>query len=65
MKMDGFPPDDEYTEKVRRQAKKEVFDDIDKMLFNKHYHKEVYIRFEINGADLEELKKRHLEGDSK
>ena len=43
-------------------TKKEVFNDIENILFNKHYYKEVYVRYKISGADLEDLKKRHLKG---
>lgn len=41
-------------------ARKEVFDDIETMLFDKHLHKNIYIRYKISGAELAKLKKKLL-----
>lgn len=47
-------------DKERLKSKKEVFDDIDKILFDKHIYKDVYVRHKISGAELEGLKQKHL-----
>lgn len=50
---------DSVKEQIHR-AKKEVFDDIDRLLFDKHLHKKLYIRWKISAPEYDELKKRHL-----
>ena len=42
------------------KAKQEVFNDIEKIMFNKHYHKGVYIRYMISDIQFQDVKAKHL-----
>jgi len=39
-----------------KAERKRTLDEVDKLLFDKHYHKKVYVRYKISGAELKRLR---------
>lgn len=44
---------------IEREHAKKIFEDIEKILYGKHYHKGIYIRKILSMREFEELKKKY------
>jgi len=47
---------EQFKEQIIKAEREKTLDEVDKLLFDKHYHKKVYVRYKISGAELKRLR---------